>query len=971
MKRTFTKLLALVGLALGATTANANHYWLRGNCWADANDWSDKVTTLSGSKYVVYNVKTKVGNFGIKETPSNTNAQELTWFASSASDTNIVPGGTMGVKQGGGNWYIKSDYACTYTFVFTPTSQLIAAPELYIIKEDGSWNLNSNEKLTYSVANNNYTGTFSINNASGGHFTLSAFTGDWDNGINKLRFSCDGDVTPSFTSSNTYSGNVTLGGKGAFKLPKGEYTLTLDLSSKKITIEKKVEEVVPPTPTYPDTMYILGCVNDKNWNPTNGYKMTKEGDYTFKAENVKLIEPDGGDTNFSFTESLSSTNDWDGLGQRYGGEQNNADALLNNQINKVQEGENAFKVPAGYYDMVLDMKEMTLQLNQRSIIEVDPPKAAIYVVGDGEGLNWDLPGMKVEEDENGNYTFTVNNLSKFKFSKNNSDDWNGTGKFNDGAYKTVKAFSDAVSSDEGETLDLENNGTDQLVPWTGDYTITVSGDFTKMTAKTKTPRPAPYLLVGNSRNAADFSKIEKTDDFKFDVTEDSNISKLRYTFEPGTYYLMVYDGGIKGSYDAGDNPSLNTKDEVNYLAPDGQQGNGAVFELVVKNATTVNFRYFKEYNNGNDKRSGLFAVTHDANPDKMYIFGHINNKYWDEENFEEIPRTDEAGVYFIKNVDISGRWGAHDVYIDETKSRVLYESTEDENYVAFFIEKHGSAKYKFGAYGKNEDVFQAEDAAPVALNDEESKVCDMQYTNELNIHNYKVAEGIYDIEVNLNNYTVKFIKKNELKHLAEFTWFVGENQYDDEGYITSPAVKAHDQDEITLHENNNMKLQVGIGNDTEHIVARQVTYTVKFKEATPALLRRYEAPSTDGYEEVAGTPITEEDSEENHPEAYYFIYGSEAEDDNHLIMLNKPGDYIIEAALHDQATNVENYEEPEPNSLLVTLVGSNTPTGVEGIEAETEDGAVYYNMQGVRVANPAAGEIYIKVAGGNSVKIVR
>ena len=44
--------------------------------------------------------------------------------------------------------------------------------------------------------------------------------------------------------------------------------------------------------------------------------------------------------------------------------------------------------------------------------------------------------------------------------------------------------------------------------------------------------------------------------------------------------------------------------------------------------------------------------------------------------------------------------------------------------------------------------------------------------------------------------------------------------------------------------------------------------------------------------------------------------------------------------------------------------------GIVAVEAEEESEAVYYNMQGVRVANPAKGNLVIKVAGGKAQKMV-
>ncbi len=51
---------------------------------------------------------------------------------------------------------------------------------------------------------------------------------------------------------------------------------------------------------------------------------------------------------------------------------------------------------------------------------------------------------------------------------------------------------------------------------------------------------------------------------------------------------------------------------------------------------------------------------------------------------------------------------------------------------------------------------------------------------------------------------------------------------------------------------------------------------------------------------------------------------------------------------------------------MVTVV---TNTGVEGVTVEEAGEAVYYNLQGVRVANPESG-LYIVVKGGKSSKVI-
>ena len=55
-----------------------------------------------------------------------------------------------------------------------------------------------------------------------------------------------------------------------------------------------------------------------------------------------------------------------------------------------------------------------------------------------------------------------------------------------------------------------------------------------------------------------------------------------------------------------------------------------------------------------------------------------------------------------------------------------------------------------------------------------------------------------------------------------------------------------------------------------------------------------------------------------------------------------------------------------------TFTVNGRATGVEDIAVDgVEDGeAVYYNMQGVRVANPAAGNLYIRVQGSKAAKVL-
>ena len=83
------------------------------------------------------------------------------------------------------------------------------------------------------------------------------------------------------------------------------------------------------------------------------------------------------------------------------------------------------------------------------------------------------------------------------------------------------------------------------------------------------------------------------------------------------------------------------------------------------------------------------------------------------------------------------------------------------------------------------------------------------------------------------------------------------------------------------------------------------------------------------------------------------------------------GDYILELPVGTGTISVysdSNAATPVTYSYSVVF-DKNGVTGVEGIEAEAEGEAVYYNLQGVRVENPQKG-IFIKVVEGKSSKVV-
>lgn len=63
------------------------------------------------------------------------------------------------------------------------------------------------------------------------------------------------------------------------------------------------------------------------------------------------------------------------------------------------------------------------------------------------------------------------------------------------------------------------------------------------------------------------------------------------------------------------------------------------------------------------------------------------------------------------------------------------------------------------------------------------------------------------------------------------------------------------------------------------------------------------------------------------------------------------------------------YAEPERDTTPAAKLPDYALTGIEDIEADNNAAPVYYNLQGIRVASPAVGSIYIEVRGSQSRKV--
>lgn len=119
--------------------------------------------------------------------------------------------------------------------------------------------------------------------------------------------------------------------------------------------------------------------------------------------------------------------------------------------------------------------------------------AQLYLVGAGEGLGWEPTAPMTIEAKDGNYAFTINDLTSLKMSTVKPAEGSETAwdEFNAAAL-----FTNVTKENLGKALDLEINGDANVtMPWKGTWSVVVSGDYKTAIFTTTTPEPTGATAV--------------------------------------------------------------------------------------------------------------------------------------------------------------------------------------------------------------------------------------------------------------------------------------------------------------------------------------------------------------------------------------------------------------------------------------------------------------------------------------------
>ena len=254
----------------------------------------------------------------------------------------------------------EGKYTLTLNIVFH-TLVIEKVDEVYILGniDDNDWAANVGGEMLKDDDSNCFKAYITADGRDNGYNTFSFSTklakdaNDWDS-IEPNRFGAvsQGDflVTDEMFNQDL---SLTYDNPQAFRIPKGEYYLYLDLDN----LTLNIKDMTP----IPD-VFILGEVNGNSWDPDEGVQMSNVGKGLYTA----TITADGcneGYNYFSFTTELGD--DWDEItSYRFGaisqGDFRVTSDLLGTEISLTYDNPQAFRIPAGEYLLTLNLDNFKL-----------------------------------------------------------------------------------------------------------------------------------------------------------------------------------------------------------------------------------------------------------------------------------------------------------------------------------------------------------------------------------------------------------------------------------------------------------------------------------------------------------------------------------------------------------------------------------------------------------------------------------
>ena len=197
----------------------------------------------------------------------------------------------------------------------------------------------------------------------------------------------------------------------------GTYNLTFkfDLENEAVSLDVEKVEDGPVVDPVTGDFFILGQVNDNNWNPSTGIKMATVDEDVYTLTDAVFADSGDGYAYFSFTSKLGvDENDWSFAPYRRGAVEDGT-LVGDSAVVLGDWGTNgAFKVLAGTYDVEVGLSSDYVKLTSKGVTPPEPQDDVYTVVGPEAifGSNWNEADTTndMTPGENGVYTWTKENV---------------------------------------------------------------------------------------------------------------------------------------------------------------------------------------------------------------------------------------------------------------------------------------------------------------------------------------------------------------------------------------------------------------------------------------------------------------------------------------------------------------------------------------------------------------------------------
>ena len=320
--------------------------------------------------------------------------------------------------------------------------------------------------------------------------------------------------------------NMTIaitGSNYSFKLDPGTYEITVSLADMTMLVKKSTSV----TPSYPETLYVIGSLEVGDWNTTKGVQCATadaaNGLYTFN--NVVMPGTDGS-SYFSFCTQLSAQeNDWSGIGTRYGGATNSGtDVVISNGVAApiaAYGDPAAYKGEPGVYTITVDLAKGEMTASWTEISEPDVPTPE--------------PGEEIDAQFNFNTAAGIAEMASYV-----NPDFNQWTKDGNNFYTPF-----TTATIDGVTLTTDaNGGTGTSVP---KFYVTSAGVYTMRMSQNNTisvTAPEGYVLDeitfdsnSTSTTATNLNRFVLQDGQPGSLTDAVTSNKTR-VWTPGTNDMM-------------------------------------------------------------------------------------------------------------------------------------------------------------------------------------------------------------------------------------------------------------------------------------------------------------------------------------------------------------------------------------------------------------------------------------------------